>query len=286
MDALLGLVGGLGLLLVWLACWEVPAPQRRRPRARREALEDRLVQAGLVGVTAGAFGAATAGVGIAGLVVAWSATGSVAVAVIVGAGGAYAPHAAVAARARARRARLRRAWPEAVDTLLSGIRAGLALPEAVAALGERGPEPLRPAFAGFAEEYRASGAFGPSLDALKAQLADPVADRIVEAVRLARDVGGTEVGAVLRSLAQFLRDDARTRGELEARQGWTVSAARLAVAAPWLLLAMLATRPGGLAAFDSPAGVAVLLGGAAACAGAYRLMRVFGRLPVEARVLR
>ncbi|WP_062318073.1 type II secretion system F family protein [Demequina maris] len=285
MDAVLGLVLGTGLLLVWLACWDAPprAPMRRE---RVATFEDRLVQAGIHGVTAGAFGASAAGLGLVALVLAWSLTGSLVVAGIVACAAAYAPVAAVGARARSRRSRLREAWPEAVDSLASGIRAGLALPEALAALGDRGPEPLRPAFAAFAEDYRASGAFGPSLDALKRRLADPVADRIVEAVRLARDVGGTEVGAVLRSLARFLRDDARVRGELEARQSWTVNAARLAVAAPWLLLVLLATRPGGLAAFDTAAGAAVLLGGAVACAGAYRLMRTLGRLPSEDRVLR
>ncbi|SEJ32802.1 type II secretion system F family protein [Demequina mangrovi] len=285
MDAVLGLVLGIGLLLVWLACWDEPV-RRSRPRVRRAALEDRLVQAGLPGVTAGAFGASAVGIGLVAAVLTWSVAGSAVVAALAGAAALYAPFALVASRARARRARLRVAWPEAVDALVSGIRAGLGLPDALAALGERGPEPLRPAFAAFGEDYRATGAFGPSLDALKAALADPVADRLVEAVRLARDVGGTEVGAVLRSLAQFLRDDARVRGELEARQGWTVSAARLAAAAPWLLLALLATRPEGLAAFDSPGGVALLVGGAVACLGAYRLMHALGRLPSEARALR
>ncbi|WP_062461399.1 type II secretion system F family protein [Demequina soli] len=285
MDAALGLLLGTGLLLVWLACWEAP-PRTRERRSRAVDFEDRLVQAGIQGVNATAFGAAALGAGLAALVISWSVTRSLAVAGIVACGAAYGPYALVASRARSRRAALRTAWPEAVDALASGIRAGLALPEALAALGERGPEPLRPAFRGFAEDYRATGAFGACLDRLKAALADPVADRIVESVRLARDVGGTEVGSVLRALARFLRDDARVRGELEARQSWTVNAARLAVAAPWVLLALLATRPGGLEAFDTAAGVAVLVGGAAACAGAYRLMRTLGRLPVEERVLR
>ena len=39
--------------------------------------------------------------------------------------------------------RLRQLWPEVVDHLGSGIRAGLSLPEAVAQIGERGPVELR-----------------------------------------------------------------------------------------------------------------------------------------------
>jgi tight adherence protein B len=76
------------------------------------------------------------------------------------------------------------------------------------------------------------------------------------------------------------------RAELEARQTWTVNAARLAVAAPWLVLGVLATRPESVAAYRQPAGALVLVIGAAASVVAYRLMLRIGRLPEEARVLR
>ena len=74
------------------------------------------------------------------------------------------------------------------------------------------------------------------LDRLKDRLADPVGDRVVEGLRIAREVGGGDLGRLLRNLSGYLRDDARTRSELEARQAWTVNGARLAVAAPWLVL--------------------------------------------------
>ena len=181
---------------------------------------------------------------------------------------------------------MREVWPEAVDNLASGIRAGLSLPEALGQLGDRGPERLREPFTAFAEDFRASGRFDDSLDALKARLADPIGDRIIEALRLTRDVGGTDVGRLLRTLSGFLRDDARTRGELEARQSWTVNAARLAVAAPWVVLALLSTRPQNAQAYNSASGVSVLVVGGASTVLAYRLMVRLGRLPEESRVLR
>jgi hypothetical protein len=124
------------------------------------------------------------------------------------------------------------------------------------------------------------------LDGLKARLADPVADRIVESLRVAREVGGCDLGRLLRTLSAFLREDARTRSELETRQGWTVNAARLASAAPWIVLAMLATRPEAVEAYDSATGFVVLAVGGAVCFVAYRLMLRIGRLPEEERVLR
>ena len=83
-------------------------------------------------------------------------------------------------------------------------------------------------------------------------------------MRLAREVGGSDLGRLLRTLSQFLREDARTRAELETRQGWTVGAARLALAAPWIVLAMLAFDRRRWRPTTPPPGVAVLFGGAAA----------------------
>ena len=196
------------------------------------------------------------------------------------------PVVLVRGRARRRRAVLRDVWPDVVDNLASAVRAGLSLPEALSQLGSRGPESLRPAFEAFAEDYRATGRFHDCLDGLKARLADPVGDRIVESLRIAREVGGSDLGRLMRTLSAFLRQDARTRSELQTRQGWTINAAKLAVAAPWIVLSLLATRPESIAAYDRPAGAAVLIGGGAVTVVAYRVMVRIARLPDEQRVLR
>jgi tight adherence protein B len=124
------------------------------------------------------------------------------------------------------------------------------------------------------------------LDSLKDDLADPVGDRVCETMRVAREVGGSDLGTVLRTLAELLRADARTRAELEARQGWIVNAARLAVAAPWAVLLLLGTQSATVRAYDSPGGTLLLAVGGAVCLLAYRIMLRIGRLPEEQRVLR
>jgi len=60
----------------------------------------------------------------------------------------------------------------------------------------------------------------------------------------------------------------------------------MAVAAPWLVLLLLATQQETLRAYDSPVGVAILTVGAVVTVGAYRLMIRLGRLPEDRRVLR
>lgn len=279
-----GLLLGAGLCLVLWAVTSPPPPPRTSARATE--LADLLVQAGAPGVSPGRLvGICLATASTVGVLVA-ALTRAPVIGLCFGLMAGYGPLALVHSRARRRRAALRALWPEVVDHLSSGIRAGLSLAEALGQIGDRGPAELRPPFRAFAEDYRATGRFGDSLDNLKARLADPVADRIVEALRLTRDVGGTDLGRLLRTLSAFLRADLRARGELEARQSWTVNAARLAVAAPWIVLALLASRPEAVTAYNTPAGTLVLVGGGACSVVAYRVMVRIGRLPEDARVLR
>ena len=269
--------------------WRPPAKAVTVGKAsltRRERVQEVLNQAGLSGVTPTPLFASSAGLAILVATLVFIISLSYGVAIVFGLLAAYAPAGLVRYRQRKRRQELRDLWPDVVDNLASGVRAGMSLPEALTQLGVRGPEALRPAVQRFGEDYRATGRFDACLDRLKAQLADPVADRIVESLRVAREVGGSDLGRLLRTLSAFLREDARTRSELETRQGWTVNAARLAVAAPWVVLGMLATRPEAVQAYDSGSGVVVLAVGGAVCFAAYRLMLRIGRLPDEERVLR
>ena len=199
-------------------------------------------------------------------------------------GGFAVPRVIVNHRARAADARIWQLWPDAVDHLRSAIRAGLSLPEALIQLSYRGPEELRDAFAHFSRDYRASGEFVPSLNRLKEYLSDPVADTIIEALKIAREVGGSDLGKLLGTLSDFLRENARTRSELLARQSWTVNAARLSCVAPWFVLCLMATQPAARMVYNSFAGAMLMIAGAAISLAAYRLMLRIGELPRERRV--
>lgn len=285
MGVSLGLLLGAGLACVWWSFWPAQERRSRAPSRWRLATGDVLAQAGVRGVGPGGLLLTCVGAGlVTGLVL--LALAPVGLAGCAAAFAGFLPWLAVRARARRAVAARRLLWPDVVDHLASAIRAGMALPEAVAQLAERGPVELRGPFGAFAEDYRASGRFGDCLDLLKDRLADPVADRIIEALRMTRDVGGTDLGRLLRTLSSFLRDDLRVRGELEARQSWTVNGARLAVAAPWLVLALLVGRPEAAQAYGTATGTAVLLLGAGSSVLAYWLMQRVARLPDDPRVLR
>jgi tight adherence protein B len=66
---------------------------------------------------------------------------------------------------------------------------------------------------------------------------------------------------------------------------WTGNGARLAVAAPWLVLLLMCSQSEVIGRYSSPAGVILLGFGASACLVAYRLMMRIGRLPTEKRIL-
>lgn len=217
MTALLGATLAAGLLLCG-APWLWP-PRAEGEATRRAGLLSRmLAEAGLAAVRPRVLVVVMAALALAAASVVWLASAIPALAVLAAMAAAASPIVLLRSR-RVRLRRLRRQlWPDICDLLIASIRVGLSLPDAVAGLSESAPSMMRPAFAVFAQDLRVTGRFEASLDRLKRSLADPIADRIIETLRMARQVGGTELSGVLRALSVSVRADAALRGEVEARQ--------------------------------------------------------------------
>ena len=284
MTLLIGLALGLGVLLA-VSPFLWPAVDRRsttRPR-RLSAIEQRIALAGLHGVSPAGLVAVSMVLGLAAGATTLALVPVLALAVAAGTVVTLTPAAIVNWRAAARRRANRILWPDLVDHLVSAVRSGLALPDSVVTLAHSGPESTRSAFAAFERDYRSTANFGACLDSAKARLADPVADRILETLRMSREVGGSELTTVLRNLSAYLRQETAIRTEVEARQSWVLNAARLGIAAPWVILLLLASRPEAAAAYNTPAGAVVIAAGAGVTFVAYRVMVALGRLPQERR---
>jgi tight adherence protein B len=277
-----GLSLGAGLLLL-LSPWLWPRGEESRARGWHAKAREHLVQAGLERVPMLLFAIVSVLIGVAAGGAVASFLPVLVPALAAGCLAAAAPAFVVAGRARRRRRMLRAGWPDLVDHLVAGIRSGQSLADAVTSLSGVGPVETRAAFREFGRLVQATGTVGGAFDDLKARLADPVADRIIEAIRMSRDVGGTELPSILRALAASLRQDAAVRSEVEARQSWVLNAARLGVAAPWVVLLLLASRAEAAAAYNSPPGLILLSAGFGITVIAYRLMIALGRLPEERR---
>jgi tight adherence protein B len=278
-----GLLLGIGLLLVTSPLLRPSRAENSGKASTRMRAREILVRAGLGRVGVSTVAAASVILGIAAGALVFALVPVIAVAFAAAILLLVLPSAVVIWRARAQRRATRVVWPDVVDHLVSAVRSGLALPESVVTLAHSGPPITRAAFADFERDYRMTGGFADSLDRLKDRLADPVADRIVETLRMSREVGGNELTTVLRNLAAYLRQDAAIRSEVEARQSWIVNAARLGVAAPWIVLLLLSTRPEAAAAYNSAEGIALIAVGLALSLVAYRIMIGIGRLPEERR---
>ena len=280
-----GAVLAAGLLLV-VSPWVWPARRPKPPAASTGRLARLLESAGLTRVPPAGPVAASVSVRPSSLAaVAWLLTQVAALAARRGdRRRARARSRGCAPDARGSCARAARCGPTSATCSSPRCARGCRLPDAVASLAESAPGPLRPPFAAFARDVAASGHFDSSAAAIsRSALADPVGDRIVETLRMARQVGGTELTPVLRALAASVRADAALRAEVESRQSWIRGAAVLGVAAPWVILALLAMRPEGARAYSSPEGVALILAGAAVSFVAYRVMLRIGRLPEPRR---
>lgn len=282
MNILLGLLLGAGIFLAWWSFW--PVTQGKTVKSREPKIVILLRKAGMHSLTYRAFIWLSVGSAFVTALVLLAITSLPNLALLGAVAGFYVPRMIVARRAQTREAKVWEQWPDAVDHLRSAIRAGLSLPEALIQLSYRGPEELRGAFARFGSDYRASGEFIPALNRLKEYLADPVADTIIESLKIAREVGGSDLGRLLGTLSDFLRESSRTRAELQARQSWTVNGAKLACVAPWVVLMLMATQPAVRTVYNSWAGFALMISGVLLSWAAYRLMLRIGTLPSEKRV--
>jgi len=271
---LVGCALGAGLLLV-LSVWAWPrrtlagALTARPPSSKYTNRATVLGVSLLMGVIVGFFTFAVSGV--------------IGLSMILAVASASAPRFLVTRQANKERLLMRTLWPDVVDSLVSALRAGASLPAALSSLTALSPRFVHRAAGEFERQYRLSGNFDACITVLKTTWADPAADRILETLRLARHVGGSDVTMILRTLGVYLRQESAIRQEVEARQGWIRSAARIGVAAPWVVLALLATRPEAAAAYNSPPGIMVIFIGFGLSVVAYRIMLAVAILPQPRR---
>lgn len=283
MTVVWGGVLAAGLLLV-LSRWLWPRRPSPQPAATAPGwLATALQSAGHAHTPVGQLLVLSAGCAIFAASAAWVVTALPAVALVAGLAASAAPLAWLRGRARRLRRARRGMWPDVCDLLIASVRAGMPLSDALASVSVSGPPALRASFSAFASDVAASGHFDSSALRLKASLADPIADRIIESLRMARQVGGTELVPVLQALSSSVRAEAALRAEVEARQSWTRGAAVLGLVAPWIILVLLALRPEGARAYASPEGVILVVIGAAVSFTAFRIMLRIGRLPEPRR---
>ena len=258
-----------------------PGPRKVRPVRRPRG--EWLVQAG-VGVGLVPFWLAVGIVGSTAFLIAWVFSGLVVVAAPAAAAALFLPKVWLMRRRAQRMLELQGAWPDGLRDVVASISSGMSLARAIDQLSVTGPASLRLAFSRFPSLSRAIGVV-PALEAVKADLAHPTSDRIIEVMIVAHERGGPIVLSILRDLTDATTKDMWAGEELATLALEQKINARVVFLIPWVVLAFITTRPGPFRDFyASAAGVLVVaIGGAASLLGMF-LASKLGREPDEPRV--
>jgi tight adherence protein B len=276
----------VGAFCVMLASHLVgrPVEFRRWPRRRRaDAASLWLAQAG-VSVSPAQFVVGSIAVGAVAFAVAYFATGTVLIALVPALAAGTLPRVYFGRRRADRLAELQAAWPDGLRDLGASIAAGRSLGHALTTLAETGPPPLREAFVRYATRSRMLGPVA-ALEVVKAELADPTSDRVIEVLILAQERGGPIVARILDDLVVATTKDVKVLEELESEGLEMKINARAVLVLPWLVLVALTVRDGAFRAFyQSPAAlVVVVIGAVLSGIGAWWIGRL-GRTHQEQRV--
>lgn len=270
---------------VGLATGCAPALRRAsRLDRHRGGGQEWLTQAG-VALTAAQFWIGSGVLALAAFVLLTAVTATPAVAAAPAGAVGLLPRAYFARRRSRRLREVTEAWPDGLRDLVTAVSAGMSLSQGLAHLADAGPPALQRAFARFPLLARMLGVV-PALEVIKAELADPTSDRVLEVLILAHERGGRIVGDVLRDLAEATAEDIRTSEEIATAALEQRLNARSVFVLPWLVLATLTARPGHFRDFYQSGGGLLVVGVAATLSlvGMWALTRL-DRDPVEERVL-
>ncbi len=185
-----------------------------------------------------------------------------------------------------RRGEIQNAWPDGLRHLVASVRSGSTLPHAVGELAATGPPALQVALGPFPRLVRLLG-FQAALESIRARVADPTTDRVVEVLLVAHEAGGTLTADILEDLAVATTADLRAAEEIQTAALEQHLNARIVFVLPWLVLVLLTAAEGAYRDFyrGTGAGLFVIgLGSVLTTSGAL-LLRKLGAAEIEERVL-
>jgi tight adherence protein B len=175
-------------------------------------------------------------------------------------------------------------WPEVLDLIISSLQSGASISESLTTVGKVGPISVRYQFQTFSEKISKGERFDSSLNYLKSEFSDPIADQLFETLYYASMFGSKNTIKVLRELSEYVSSDLALRGEIQIRFGWIKNSANLAALAPWLLFLILRTQENARQAYIQPVGQLIIISGVITTFIAYIWMQKIAKLPTTKRL--
>lgn len=188
-------------------------------------------------------------------------------------------------KAKARARHISDEWPSVLESLESAAQSGMSLLDSIRDLAESTQLLVAKDFA-FAYQLCERGVgLDVSLTQLKQRFGLSICDSTIETLRLVNDSGGAGYLSALRHQSRAIRASSSVSQQVQAKQGWVLGTAKIAVAAPWLIVVLLSGRPENAAAYSSLQGSMLLLAGLAASVVAVYLISKIGKTAEQIRVL-
>jgi tight adherence protein B len=128
--------------------------------------------------------------------------------------------------------------PEAIDMLVSAMKAGYSFQAAMKFIGEETPEPLGPEFARFYEEQRLGMEVRTALLALQERVNSLDLRMFVTAILIQRETGGN-LSEVLGKIATLMRERSALKGEIATLTAESKLSARILGALPFVVFGMV-----------------------------------------------
>ncbi|HXW81600.1 MAG TPA: hypothetical protein VEJ84_19000 [Acidimicrobiales bacterium] len=234
---------------------------RDRKGSDRPSFQVWLSQAGAA-VTPRQFWAVSAGVGAVAFVFFVAVSQTVVVSALPAFALAATPYAYWSAQRRKQAAARSAAWPDALRYMVGALGAGIStLHGALEDLGRSGPVPLR---APMARYVRLSGRLGErrALEAVRADLADPISDPVLLAFEGAVEEGTDTLLRVLSDLGSQITADLQLAEKIRTLQTQSRAATWGCFALPYVVLVFLcATNSAYRQYFSRPFGLGLVLFG-------------------------
>jgi tight adherence protein B len=188
-------------------------------------------------------------------------------------------------KARARARQVSDEWPSVLESFESAAQSGMSLLDSIRDLAESTQLLVSKDFA-FAVQLCDLGlGLDAALTQLKQRFGLSICDSTIETLRLVNDSGGAGYLSALRHQSRAIRASSSVSLQIQAKQGWVLGTAKIAVAAPWLIVVLLSGRPENVAAYSSLQGSMLLLAGLAASVVAVYLITQIGKTEEQIRVL-
>ena len=166
-----------------------------------------------------------------------------------------------------RLAKFQEQLPDAIDMLVSSMKAGYSFQAAMKFIGEEVPTPLGPEFGRFYEEQRLGMEVRTALLALQARVASTDLKMLVTAIIIQRETGGN-LSEVLDKIATLMRERVALKGEIATLTAESKLSARILSALPFVVFLLVSlVNPGFIQPLLETRVGPYVLGGAAMSVG-------------------